>query len=66
MIEIQTNLHFKKYNAMDSDYFLFLIDLILKMNKIKSRNFEIFSNKKLECHLNNAYKDVNVHCVTYP
>lgn len=48
MIEIQTKLHFKKYNAMDSDYFLFLIliDLILKMNKIKSRNFEIFSNRK--------------------
>lgn len=46
MIEIQTNLHFKKYNAMDSDYFLILIDLILKMNKIKSRNFEIFSNRK--------------------
>lgn len=46
MIEIQTNLHFKKYNAMDSNYFLFLIDLILKMNKIKSRNFEIFSNRK--------------------
>lgn len=46
MIEIQTKLHFKKYNAMDSDYFLFLIDLILKMNKIKSRSFEIFSNRK--------------------
>lgn len=46
MIEIQTKLHFKKYNAMDSDYFLFLIDLILKMNRIKSRNFEIFSNRK--------------------